>query len=74
MLQLSDKLIAARKASDLTLENAAKLANLSKQGYINREKNPEQFRLCELAGVYQEISDTAKPIFREGVMEIFLSE
>lgn len=45
---------------------------MSKQGYVNREKRPEQFRLCELAKVYEALSDTAKPILKDAVSDIFL--
>lgn len=68
----SEKFIAARKASGMTLESASEKAKLSKQCYINREKHPEKFRLCELAGVYGGLSDTARPIFRSAVDDIFL--
>ena len=68
----AEKFIAARKASAMSLEKAANLANLSVQSYINREKQPEQFRLHELEGVYSELSETAKPIFRDAVSQIFL--
>ena len=46
---------------------------MSKQGYVNREKRPEQFRLCELAKVYEALSDTAKPILKDAVSDIFLA-
>lgn len=69
----NEKFIAARKASSLSLEIAAEKADLSKQCYINREKHPEQFRLCELTGVYEALTDTSKAILREAVSDIFLS-
>ena len=68
----NEKFVAARKASGMSLECASEKAKLSKQCYINREKHPEQFRLCELVGVYEELSDTAKPILRSAVEDIFL--
>lgn len=66
------KFIAARKASGLTIEEAAKLADVSSVCYINREKYPEQFRLCELQGVYNGLSDIAKPLLATAVSDIFL--
>ena len=72
MVLSNEKFVAARKASGLSLESAAEKVKLSKQCYINREKNPEQFRLCELAGLYQSLSETAKPILRDAVADIFL--
>lgn len=67
-----EKVISARKASGLSLESAADAVELSKQGYINREKQPDQFRLCELEGLYKKLNDTARPILAEAVSEIFL--
>lgn len=67
-----DKISAARRASDLSLERAAEVVELSKQGYINREKDPDQFRLCELERLYDALTETAKPILREAVTDIFL--
>ncbi len=68
-----EKFIAARRASGMSLSLAAEKAKLSIQCYINREKHPEQFRLCELMGVYEDLSDTAKPIMRSAVEDIFLT-
>ena len=68
----NEKFVAARKASGLSLEDASELADVSKPCYIGREKHPEQFRLCELLGVYRGMTDTAKPIMRDAVQEIFL--
>lgn len=68
----NEKFVAARKASGLSLEDASELANMSKPCYIGREKNPEQFRLVELQGVYGGLTDTAKPIMRDALNEIFL--
>lgn len=68
----NEKFIAARKASGMSLDYASEKAKLSKQCYINREKHPEQFRLSELAGVYDSMSDTARPILKSAVEDIFL--
>lgn len=73
MISLENKFKAARKASDMTIDQASELAKLSKPGYINREKNPESFRLYELENLYQGMSETAKPILVEAVNDIFLS-
>ena len=67
-----DKFVAARKASGLTLDKASELVGLSTQGYINREKEPCHFRLCELESLYGGMTETARPILREAVMDIFL--
>lgn len=68
----NDKFVAARKASGMTLEIAAKHTDMSKQGYINREKHPDQFRLCEIAGLFKAMDSTSKSILRDAVDEIFL--
>ncbi len=67
-----EKFAAARKASDMTLSTASELANVTVQTYISRERHPEQFRLCELKGVYDGMTDTGKAILRDGLDEIFL--
>ena len=67
-----EKFCAARRAAGISLEKAAEVVELSKQGYINREKAPEQFRICELEKLYDALSETAKPILQEAVEEIFL--
>lgn len=68
----NNKFRAARNASGMTLDTAAELAHLSKQGYVNREKMPETFRLYELRDLYKGLSDTAKPILVSAVSDIFL--
>lgn len=72
MEPIDNKFKAARKASGMTIEQAANLANLSKPGYINREKTPKTFRLSELAGVYSGMTETAKPILVSAINEFFL--
>lgn len=72
MVVNQDKFIAARKASDVTLETASKLAEVSMPTYIAREKHPDQFRLSELKGVYDGLNDIGKSLVREGLAEIFL--
>lgn len=72
MSDATNKFKAARRASDMSLDRAAELAKLSKPSYISREKSPKDFRLYELEGVYNGLSETAKPIFLSAVTEIFL--
>lgn len=73
MNQVNNKFKAARRASNMTIDEAAELAKLSKQGYINRERMPETFRLYELEAVFNGMSEIAKPLFVEAVNDIFLS-
>ncbi len=71
MIISPEKFIAARKVSDMTLSTAAELAKITSQTYIAREKHPEQFRVCELKGVYDGLTETGKSLFRDGMSEIF---
>lgn len=68
----NEKFIAARKAGGLTIEKAASLADISAPCYVNREKHPDQFRLCELLGVHAGLSDIGKSLLQEAVSDIFL--
>ena len=68
-----EKFIAARKASGMTLSAASELANVTVQTYIAREKHPEQFRICELEGVYEGLNKTGKSLLMEGMCEIFFT-
>ena len=45
-----DVIGAARRASKVTVEEAATVCGLSKVTYLQREQHPDQFRLCELMG------------------------
>lgn len=72
MIISPEKFIAARKASDMTLSTAAELAKVTSQTYIAREKHPERFRVYELKGVYDGLTETGKSLFRDGMSEIFL--
>lgn len=67
-----EKFIAARKVSDMTLNTASELANVTVQTYIAREKHPEQFRICELKGVYDGLNELGKTMLRDGLCDIFL--
>lgn len=66
-----EKIAAARRASNLTIAKAAEICEISKPCYIQREKNPDMFRMHEIAHLYEALSDTAKPIFREAVSSVF---
>jgi hypothetical protein len=55
----------------MTIDKAAECAGLSAPTYPLREKNPGSFRLRELKGMYDSMSDTAKPILLEAINEFF---
>lgn len=66
-----NKFKAARKASNLTCEQAASITELGVSTYPLRERKPDDFRLRELRKLYLELSDTAKPILKDAVDEFF---
>ena len=68
---VDNKFGAARRASGMTIGKAAECAGLSAPTYLLREKNPGSFRLRELKGMYDSMSDTAKPILLEAISEFF---
>ncbi len=69
----SEKFIAARRASGMTLEQVTKAAGLgSVNTYIAHEKAPTQFRLQEIAGMYSGMNNIAKGILKDAVGDIFL--
>lgn len=69
----SEKFIAARKASGLTIEQAAHAAAVkSPNTYIAHERSPELFRLGELVGVYKAMTEDGQRIMRDALGEIFL--
>lgn len=64
---------AARKASGITIEQAASITGLKATStYCSREDDPGMYRLHELEALYESMSDTARPILREAVGGIFL--
>ena len=66
---MESKFRSARKASDISLKQAAKLSGLGDSTYPLRENNPDDFRLRELRGMYSAMSDTAKPILIEAAID-----
>lgn len=74
MSEPKNKFEASRRVSGLTLDRAAELAELSKPAYIKREVDPTWFRLSELQGVYDALTDVGKSLMIEAINEIFLPE
>lgn len=73
-MAVNSKFEAARRASGLTQEDAARACGISKATYVNREKtDADQFRLLELRGLYLALNQTGKPILVDAVQDIFLS-
>ena len=67
-----DSIVAARKAAGMTLEDAARVCGVTRQTYKGREFSPREFRLGELADMYESMSDPARLLMRNAVAEIFL--
>lgn len=68
----TDVIFAARRASGMTLEEAASACGITRQTYQLREKSPAEFRLGELLGLHARMNRTGKKILHEGVANIFL--
>lgn len=64
---MENKFRAARKASDMTFEQAATSCNVSKPTYVQHEQMPGDYRLSELRGLYSSMTETAKPILLDAV-------
>lgn len=73
MKKKENKFKTARMASNMTIEQAAKAAGLAMATYQLRERKPDDFRIKELRGLYASMTETAKPILRDAVRDIFLS-
>lgn len=58
---------AARRASGLSAEQACRICGVSRPTYNSREKEPEQFRLCELQALYAELDETGRELLMRGV-------
>lgn len=70
---MEDDLIgAARRASKVTVEEAASVSGLSKVTYLQRERHPDQFRICELMGLYDCLTDLGKRILVDGITNFFV--
>lgn len=67
-----DVIGAARRASKVTVEEAASVCGLSRVTYLQREQHPDQFRICELMGLHDCLTELGKRILVEGITN-FLS-
>lgn len=62
---------AARKASGLTLEEAAGCCGIVRQTYALREDNPADFRLGDLVSIYEKMNEPGRRLLREAVVSLF---
>lgn len=65
------KFSAARRASGLTLDAAASSCGITRQTYIMREKQPTEFRLNELHGLYFSLDENGRGLLKDAVNGIF---
>lgn len=64
----------ARMANELTYEQAANIAKVSTCTYVNRERQPEYFRLMELKRLYEAMDEVGKRILRQAVDAFLYNE
>ena len=64
---MDNRFRAARKASDITLDQAALICSVSKPTYVQHEQMPGDYRLSELKALYASMTDTAKPILIDAI-------
>ncbi|WP_417119034.1 helix-turn-helix domain-containing protein [Olsenella phocaeensis] len=69
-----DAIYAARRASGLTLEEAASACGITRQTYQLREKAPTEFRIGELIGLRASMNKTGRKILHDGMVNIFLAD
>ena len=65
---------AARRASGLTVDDACRACGVSRPTYNSREKDPGQYRLCELASLYAELDETGRELLMRGVVGVVTGE
>ncbi|OUO92059.1 hypothetical protein B5F40_01625 [Gordonibacter sp. An230] len=67
----SSKFADARRASGLTLENAASICGIARQTYQLREKKAGDFHLSELAALNASMNESGKKLLRDAIYGIF---
>lgn len=58
---------AARRASGLTFDEAARACCVSRPTVYARERDPGQYRLCELKALYDALDETGRALLMQGV-------
>ena len=68
-----DDFAAARRASNLSLDEAAEMCGMAaRQTYASRESRPGDFKLSELTSLYRNLNGPGRKILREAVTSLFL--
>jgi DNA-binding XRE family transcriptional regulator len=65
---------AARRASGLTIEQAAVACGVSRPTYNAREKSPLDFRLSELHELYNAMDEVGRSLLLDAVNSAFKGE
>jgi DNA-binding XRE family transcriptional regulator len=68
----SEEFSAARRASAMTLEDAAKACGITRQTYQLREKRAGDFHLSELVALREQMSDSGKKLLSDAIVPLFL--
>ena len=63
----SSLFVAARRASGVTIDRAAEACGVSRPTIVSREKDPSQYRLCELRALYAELDATGRELLMRGI-------
>lgn len=71
---MDNRFRAARKASDMTYDQAATCCDVSKPTYVQHEQYPQDYRLSELRGLYSGMTETARPILMDAVRLFICSD
>lgn len=61
---------AARRASGVTIDRAAEACGVSRPTVVSRERDPGQYRLCELASLYADLDATGRELLMRGVVGV----
>lgn len=70
----STKFYAARRASGLTLDDAASVCGISRPSYVSRESAPGTFRLEEIHSLYENMNEDGRLLVREGLKDLFFCD
>ena len=67
----SERFSEARRASGLSMQEAADACGIARQTYQSRERHAGDFRLYELSGLNEKLNVTGKRLLSEAVESVF---
>lgn len=68
----AEPFIAARKASNFSLEDAARACDVHRQTYSTREVDPRDFKLGELVDLYSVMNHSGRVLLKSAIGDLFL--